>query len=225
MSATQKENSEATEVRARILEAAEQLFATHGFDTVSLRQITTKAGVNVAAVNYYFGSKAGLEVEVLGRVVRPINESRLQMLNDAEKEAGGRALEVECILHAALMPAIQTIKESEHSDPVVLKLAGRCMSETGEEMPVAIKKLFNQTDHRFCAALAKALPHLSKAEVFWRFHFTMGAMLYSLTQHETLVMMSDGEVTADDAGKALQQLVAFAAGGFCAENACKGGGQ
>ncbi|MFK5924376.1 MAG: TetR/AcrR family transcriptional regulator [Verrucomicrobiota bacterium] len=222
MSVPEKNQPEASEVRERILDAAEELFADQGFDSVSLRQITTRADVNLAAVNYYFGSKGGLVVEVLARVVGPINQRRLQMLDEAETQAADEAVEVETILAAVFRPVIVSMNESEHSRQVVMKLAGRCMSEAGSEMPEAMRCLFREVADRFCAALSKALPRLSSAEVFWRMHFTIGSMLYALTQHETLVLLSDGKVLADDAEKALEELVAFTAGGLRAQNAKKG---
>ena len=189
MSTAEKDITEGSEARDRILDAAEILFAEQGFEVVSLRQITTQAAVNLAAVNYYFGSKEGLIMDVLARVVGPINERRLAMLDEAEAE---------------------------------LKLAGRCMSAPGAEMPEAMLRIFREVADRFCGALFVALPHLSKAEVYWRMHFTIGAMLYALVQHETLVSISEGEVLADDAVNALEELIAFNAGGLRAENTERG---
>jgi AcrR family transcriptional regulator len=214
-----KEIQEGSEARNRILDAAEKLFADQGFEAVSLRQITTQAEVNLAAVNYYFGSKEGLIIEVLARVVGPINERRLAMLDEAEAEVSGKPVEIERILEAVFLPIISSMNESEHSRQVVLKLAGRCMSESGDEMPEAMLRIFREVADRFCGALFLALPHLSKAEVYWRMHFTIGSMLYALVQHETLVSISAGEVVANDAVKALEELVAFTAGGLRAENA------
>ena len=209
---------EGTETRDRVLDAAEKLFAQQGFESVSLRQITTLAKVNLAAVNYYFGSKEGLIFEVLARVVGPINERRLEMLDQAEADAKGKPVVVEYILEAIFLPVISLMNQSDHSSQVVLKLAGRCMSETSAEMPEKMRQSFREVVDRFSSALAFALPHLSEAEVFWRMHFTIGAMLYALVQHETLVLLSKEKVLVDDAEKALEELVAFTAGGLRAEN-------
>ncbi len=51
----------------QILDAAEKLFARHGFDSTPVRDICSDAGVNVAMVNYYFGSKEGLFREMVRR--------------------------------------------------------------------------------------------------------------------------------------------------------------
>lgn len=219
MSEIEKEELEGAETRDRVLDAAEKLFAVQGFDAVSLRQITSQANVNLAAVNYYFGSKDGLIVEVLARVAGPINERRLAMLDEAESEAGGKPVEVERILEAVFLPVIALINESDHSRQVFLKLAGRCMSETSAETPEVMQRLFREVADRFCAALSLALPHLSGAEVYWRMHFTAGSMLYALKQHDTLVLLSEGRVKTEDAEKALGELVAFTAGGLRAQNA------
>lgn len=221
----QKHSVEGLETRDRVLDAAEVLFAERGFAEVSLRAITTLAKVNLAAVNYHFGSKDGLVFEVLARVVGPINECRLAMLDAAESEANGGAVGVERILEAVFIPVISSVNQSDHSRHVVLKLAGRCMNETGMEMPEKIQQLFREVVDRFKNAFGLALPHLSEAEVFWRMHFTIGAMLYALVQHESLVLLSGGKVTIDDAENVIGELVAFSAAGLRAENAAKKGGE
>ena len=73
----------------RILSAAEKLFADNGFSAVSLRKVTSAAGVNLAAVSYHFGSKDGLIEAVLRRNIEPINEERLRLLDLYESEKSG----------------------------------------------------------------------------------------------------------------------------------------
>ena len=68
-------NEASTDTRDRLLDVAERLFAEHGFDAVSLRAITTDAGANLAAVNYYFGSKEALIEAVVARLVEPLATS------------------------------------------------------------------------------------------------------------------------------------------------------
>ena len=62
--------------KERILGAAEVLFAQRGFDGASLRQLTAAAGVNLAAVNYHFGSKDRLVEEVFRRRLDELNSRR-----------------------------------------------------------------------------------------------------------------------------------------------------
>jgi AcrR family transcriptional regulator len=61
-----------TDTRDRILDAARHLFAEHGYDGTSIRDITVAAEANVAAVGYHFGSKEGLYGDVLQALVGPL---------------------------------------------------------------------------------------------------------------------------------------------------------
>ena len=67
-----KEKAGERDARRRILEVAAELFAQHGFDGVSVRDIIRTARVNLGAVTYYFGSKESLFGEVLEAKVAPV---------------------------------------------------------------------------------------------------------------------------------------------------------
>src|SRR5207248_1431431 len=69
------------ETRTRILDAAEELFMLHGFEGTSMRLLTAKAGVNLAAVNYHFGSKDALIEAVFRRRLDPMNVARVAELD------------------------------------------------------------------------------------------------------------------------------------------------
>ncbi|PSD09742.1 TetR/AcrR family transcriptional regulator, partial [Stenotrophomonas maltophilia] len=75
----------------RILGAAEELFAQHGFAGTSLRQVTSQADVNIAAVNYHFGSKENLVNEVFRRRMDEMTGARLAQLERARSEHPGRS--------------------------------------------------------------------------------------------------------------------------------------
>jgi AcrR family transcriptional regulator len=78
----------AIEVRNKILDVALQMFADHAYEAVSLRALTIKAKVNVAAPHYYFGSKVKLFAEVFGRCMEPVNRERLRLLEEHMNGAG-----------------------------------------------------------------------------------------------------------------------------------------
>ncbi|MCB1235976.1 MAG: TolC family protein, partial [Verrucomicrobiae bacterium] len=201
------------ETRDRILDAAENLFADHGFSKVSLRQITTEAGVNLAAVNYHFGSKDALVFEVLSRIVGPINRERLRLLDLLEGEFPAGA-PVERIVEAAFRPVIMRMERSDRDAAVFLKLAGRCLGEREELLPETMLRVFREVAERFTAAFRRALPKLDARDIFWRMHFSFGALAFALTKGDQLKVMSQGAVDAIDPEETLAQIVAFTAAGM-----------
>src|SRR6478672_2385169 len=81
---------ESAGTRERLLDAAETLFANNGFHGVSLRTITTQAGVNLAAAHYHFGSKKGLMREVFKRRLDPIHVESARLLEECLTKNGGK---------------------------------------------------------------------------------------------------------------------------------------
>ena len=147
----------AVETKECILDVAERLFADFGFPLTSLRDITRDAGVNLAAVNYHFGSKEALLSAVLERRFRPINERRLALLDALEKEAGSGSPALEDILRAFLGPPFHKQAEWGECGRKFLKLVGHIHSETNQELRVELMGQFEGVLARFTAAVRQAL--------------------------------------------------------------------
>ena len=97
--------------RERILLKAGEMFAQQGFEAVSMRDLTQAAEVNLAAVNYHFGSKEALIEEIVSRVVLPMNEERLRLLDAAEAAAKPKPAPASEVVNAFLRPVIQMVRE------------------------------------------------------------------------------------------------------------------
>ena len=95
MAVSLQEGRGATATKERILDAAEGLFMEHGFEATSLRSITAAAAVNLAAVNYHFGSKDELFQAVLTRRLDPMNQRRVALLDRFERDAAPATLSCE----------------------------------------------------------------------------------------------------------------------------------
>src|SRR3954471_17969486 len=105
-----------SDTKTRILDAAEQLFTEQGFEATSLRSLTTAAGVNLAAVNYHFGTKEELFQAVLTRRLDPMNQERIELLERVERQAGGKPATVEKVIFAMLIPALRIARDEAREE-------------------------------------------------------------------------------------------------------------
>lgn len=211
MSAVAGDSKGAT--KQRLIEAAEELFADEGFDRVSVRDITTKAGANVAAVNYHFGSREGLVAVVLTRYINPVNEERLARLDALERRAAGKPVAMEEILDAFIRPFATQVRRSELSEKIFFKLMGRMFGH-GCEMPPVVDQLFATMINRFQKALARSLPGLGAEDIWWRMHLMSGAMIHTMAHGEKLTRFSQGEAGSPTLELTLSRFIRFSAAGM-----------
>jgi len=184
------------DTKTRILDAAEAQFMEHGFEATSLRGLTSAAGVNLAAVNYHFGSKEELFQAVLTRRLDPMNQERIELLDRLEREAGGRALSVEKILFAMLIPALRLARDERRGGKNFLKLLGRAYADPAPFIRHFLSAQYSGMIARYKEAFLVALPHLGRQELTWRLHFVMGALSYTLAGTDALKLFA--QVTSAD---------------------------
>ena len=204
------------DTKERLLDAAEEIFAEHGYGGTSLRAVTTAAAVNLAAVHYHFGGKRELFQAVFERRVHGLNAERLRRLDELEQRP--EPASVEELVEALVDPAIQRATAGDEGWARFGRLIARLNSSGGEHFE-AIREVFKEIHLRFFPAFQKALPHLSEAELFWRVHFLLGAMCSLLSDPSRLGAMSGGLCDATNADIASAQLCAFLSAGLNADNA------
>ncbi len=175
-----------SDTKTRILDAAETLFAEHGFAGTSLRDITAEASVNLAAVNYHFGSKEALLSAVFDRRIRPVNEERLRLLDELEHAATGSRLDLQEVLQAFLLPPFRKMQEWGSGGAKFMQLVGRTHSEANEQIRAGFLRHFEVILKRFAPALQRAVPDLPGNELHRRMHFVVGAMAHTLVWSHTL---------------------------------------
>ncbi len=203
----------AVDTKEHILDAAEQLIAEKGIDAVSLREITAAAQVNLAAVHYHFGSKEALVAKVFGRRIEPINRERLRLLDEAEARAGDGPLPVEDVLFALISPAIRVYAEHERGR-LFMHVCGRIYAEQAEFLEGVFEEQFQELVGRIGAAMARALPEVDASDLGWGVHFTVGAMVHTMTESEKLKRYSGGLCDPADADSAIDRMVRFSAAGL-----------
>jgi AcrR family transcriptional regulator len=176
------------ETRTRILDAAEELFMQHGFEATSMRVLTSKAGVNLAAVNYHFGSKHALIEAVFRRRLDPMNTARLAALE--ELEASARTADAEAIIRAFITPGLRLLEDAKSGGRNFARLLGRTYTEPAKAVRQLIGQMYAPTMQRYKSALERALPQMPRDELVWRMHFMFGTLAYTLAATDTVQLIA-----------------------------------
>jgi AcrR family transcriptional regulator len=154
-----------------------------------MRVLTARAGVNLAAVNYHFGSKDALIEAVFRRRLDPMNASRLGALDRLEKDAAGRALSAEAIIRAFVGESLRMIEDAKGGRNFI-RLLGRTYTEPAKPIRVLIGQLYAPVMERYKAAFERALPQMPREELVWRMHFMFGTLSYTLAATDTVQLIA-----------------------------------
>ena len=197
----------------RILDVAEELFALHGYDGVTLRQIATRAGVDVALASYHFGKKLDLFNAVFERRAGALNEARLSALRKCQENAGKEGPTVEQVIEAFLRPLEIAQETGDKGWTNYLALIAYINNSPywGEKM---MSKLFDKLVLEFIEALRRALPGSRDEDLFWCYHNLSGALTLTLAQTGRIDKLSAGKCLSSDFRAAYDHMIPFTAAGF-----------
>jgi AcrR family transcriptional regulator len=196
----------------RILGAAEELFAQHGFAGTSLRQVTSRADVNIAAVNYHFGSKENLVNEVFRRRMDEMSALRLSRLKAAIQQHPG---ELEPVLAAFVEPAL-AMAQDRHGGGAFIRVIARAYAEKNDSLRKFLSDQYGHVLRDFGKAIAACVPGLSKEELYWRLDFLSGALTYAMADFG-LIKRPYGVAEAAHRERAAKELIRFASAGLQAD--------
>lgn len=199
--------------RERIITAAEYLFAERGFAETSLRLITSRAEVNLASVNYHFGSKKDLIQAVFDRFMDRLTAELTVELAALRKQGGSPT--VEAVLTTFLRP-LQALDQLEpNGASIFMRLLGRAYAETQGHLRRFVLDKYGHVLAEFTQSLRQAYPQLPANELFWRLHFMLGSLVFAIGGSNAL-----GEISAADFNEevglndVVARLIPFLAGGF-----------
>jgi AcrR family transcriptional regulator len=200
--------------RERILDASVALFSERGYGGTSLRAIADAAGVNLAATNYHFGSKAQLLEAAFNHCVAPINKARMQRLAELQAKPNPPGVE-------AIVRAFVDLRFASGGLPHVQQFVARLFAEPKSLSIPLLERAFGPTVQPFYAALKIALPGVDVGELQWRFHFLIGSMIQLAHFDEPLrvfeedVFERNQSMSAQARGMGIDQLVKFVVAGIC----------
>ena len=197
----------------RILSAAEALFARQGFAATSLRQVTSRADVNIAAVNYHFGSKENLVNEVFRRRMDQMSEERLAALKVACCERPG---ELEPVLAAFVEPAL-AMAQDRHGGADFVRVIARAYAKSNDGLRKFLSDRYGHVLREFAKAITGCVEGLGKEELYWRLDFLAGALVYAMSDFG-LIKRPSGTSESSHRQRAAAALIRFASAGFKANN-------
>ncbi|RBP51747.1 TetR/AcrR family transcriptional regulator [Arenicella xantha] len=197
----------------RILDAAESLFAVHGYDGVTMRQIASHADVDVALANYHFGRKIDVFNAVFERRAELLNSSRVNALRACQRDAGEAGPSVEQIIEAFLRPLEMAQETTDPGWKNYLALIAYVNNSPvwGKSM---MSSMFDKLVQEFIDALKKALPNAKDDDIYWCYQNLSGALTLTFAQTGRIDKLSNGRCRSDDFEAAYGTMIPFIAAGF-----------
>ncbi|PAR90753.1 TetR family transcriptional regulator [Vibrio cholerae] len=201
--------------KEKILDVAEGLFAEYGFNDTSLRTITSKAGVNLASVNYHFGDKKTLVRAVLNRYLEafmPEMKQSLERLNERDDYDMAEVFE-------ALRAPLRSLSELRpNGTSRFMLLIGRGYTDVQGHLRWFIANRYNDVLTLFTDSVLKANPNLTRETLFWRLHFTLGTCVFTMASSQALAEIAENDFGSKvDPKSVVDQLIPYLAAGVAAK--------
>jgi len=208
------EGSVSDKTRERILCAAGKIFAHGGYRAMTLREVTQEAKVNLAAVNYHFGSKTNLMRALLRNRFEPINRQRLERLDDQIAAHAPNPVPLEAIYDALFRPLFKGIESAPVNDTSLMQIIGRALTEPADFMRSLHKEFFAELSQRFMHEIERACPELSKEQLQYRFFLSISTMIGTAIEQIRLETITGGKLDGSNLDRILQELTAYVVAGF-----------
>lgn len=200
--------------QTKILDAAELLFAERGFAETSLRTITSRAKVNLASVNYHFGSKKSLIQAVFDRFLQSFTSELNGRLNDLERNSA-EELQVEVLLDALIEPLLSLNDARKNAVSTFMRLLGRAYAETQGHLRRYVTERYGHVLVRFTHLFQKGYPSLTNDQIFWRLHYMLGSLIFTLAGSDALRQISEADFNRRlEVEDVIKEMVPFLAAGM-----------
>lgn len=179
-----KKSAEST--RERILRAAERIYAASGFHGMSLRDVTLLAGVNLAAVNYHFGSKDKLILALADRRLTPINADRIERLEKLRAHHRDQPIPVEELVMALVDPMFKALRQGRNNRAIMVRLVAQMMIDDPRRFSQMHRVFYKAVLERYHEELHRTLPHLDAHQISARFYIAFCSVLGLRLMHESM---------------------------------------
>lgn len=182
----------------RILRSATILFAERGFAETSLRTITGMADVNLAAVNYHFGTKKSLIQAVFSQFLTPFCRELEKRLSEMEASlAPGQLPQVEKLLRILMDSLTDSVRAINEKPQRFMRLLGLAYTQAQEHLRSYLAHGYGATYNRYIGWLKKTQPDLDPIVFYWRLNFILGASIFTLGSFESIQAILKDEHEVD----------------------------
>ena len=211
---TKNQSAVSQQTRLQIIQAAEKIFAQGGYRAMTLREVTNEAQVNLAAVNYHFGSKANLMRALSRDRFAPINEQRMKLLNAAIGKHAPDPVPLSEIYDALFRPLFTGVASAPVNDTTLMQIIGRALTEPADFMRSLHKEFFAELSRRFIIEIHRACPELTEEQIQYRFFLSISTMIGAVIEQVRLETISGGKLDGTNLDRILRELTAYVAAGF-----------
>lgn len=207
-----RRKGEGADLSAVILDAAELLFAGHGFYGVTTRQVGAEAGVDTALIHYYFGTKRGLFDAVFARRAEILNTERLEAMAAYEAARPGD-MTTRGVVEAFIGPLIERSLTGEAGWKNYFRLVA-LVNNTPAWGGETMNRFFDPVVHQFIAVLKRAMPDAELRDLYWGYQFLTGSMMLALSETGRIDQLSGGLCRSRDLEAVRARLFDYCAAGF-----------
>ena len=182
---------------SQIQKAAEALFAEQGFAETTMRQITTEANVNLAAVNYHFGSKQGLINAIAQQYLSPLTAFIEESVHARLVVADKYTVTIEELIEILMRGLLHVYQGSQHALSMFTRLLDLAYMKNQEPLREYLMAEYSNKLQGFIELIRKDSAPMEGHEFFWRLHFLLGAMIFTFSNLGTLMAMEQDEFDAN----------------------------
>jgi len=202
-----------SDTAGRIIQAAEKLFSEQGFKETTMRQITGLAEVNLAAVNYHFGSKFGLIRSVAERSLSPLCEQIDKGL--AQLSSGAASPGLDPLLQVMARALVHVHSHNQHALSVLMRLLDQAYLPSQHDLQAFLRERYGDRFQRYLQYFRVDAAPLDEAEFFWRLHFLLGSVIFTLSNMHTLSALAQQDgVDGVELESILERMIPVIAAGM-----------
>jgi len=205
-----------------ILDAAERIFALHGFDGASMRQIAAEAGVAQALLHYHFGTKEKLFEAMFARRSDAINAERAGRLERLFGPDGRGRPSLESLIEALFRPTVELGHEGQGGNMFSRILAATANADD-ERSRALIGTHYDDIAQKFIDAFCRVRPGLKPADAVWSYMFAIGVGMTMMAATGRPGRLSGGICNDQDVDAIMARIVPFISAGI--EALASGGAQ